>query len=131
MVFIVTEKRIDSMMTSERVPDRRADIRQDMALQVMANGHEGETVNISSTGVYFEVITDVIDLFSPGTLIAIQIKVSKITPGFKARDIKLSGSGSVVRNDMKGVTTRGDRLGVAMKFDERLDLQMGLFQGLL
>lgn len=112
------------MLTSVRVPDRRATERLDMALQIMTNGHKGVTVNISSTGVYFEVTTDNIYAFSPGTLVPVQIKASTTTPGFKPRDFNLMGSGSVVRNDIKRVTTQGNRLGVALEFEDRLDLQM-------
>ena len=119
------------MTTSERVPDRRADIRQDLSLQITLPGHKGETINISATGVYFEVITNDIEAFSPGTTIPIQIEASATTPGFKTRDINLKGNGEIVRNDIKGVTSHGTRLGVAMKFKERLDLKMGLSQGLL
>jgi len=70
--------------------------------------------------VYFELITDDIDAFFPGTIIPIQIKASATTPGFKARDINLNGKGSVVRNDIRD----GNRLGVALEFKEKLDLLM-------
>ncbi|MFQ5688135.1 MAG: hypothetical protein ACE5GV_15915 [Candidatus Scalindua sp.] len=119
------------MLTSEQVPDRRVDKRLDLSLQIISNGHKGETVNISSTGVYFEVITNDINAFVLGTMIPIQIKASATTPGFKSRDINLKGSGSVVRNDIKNVISQGNRLGVAMKFEDKLELQMGLSQGLL
>jgi hypothetical protein len=128
MGFIVTEKRIDSMTTSERVPDRRVDIRQDLSLQITLPGHKGETINISAAGVYFEVMTNDIEAFSPGTTIPVQIEASAITPGFKAREINLKGNGEIVRNDIKDVIPHGHRLGVAMKFKERLDLQMHLSQ---
>ena len=118
------------MTTSEKVPDRRADIRQDLSLQITLSGHNGETVNLSATGVYFEVTTNDTEAFLPGRTIPVQIDASPITPDFKTIDIKLKGNGSVVRSDIKDVTTHGDRLGVAMKFEEKLDLQMDLLQGL-
>ena len=119
------------MTTNEKVPDRRVDKRLDLAFQIMSNGYKGETINISSTGAYFEVITDDIEAFSPGTSIPIHINASATTPGFESREINLKGNGAIVRNDIKGVTSHGDRLGVALEFEERLDLQMGLSQGLL
>jgi hypothetical protein len=131
MVFIVTKKRIDSMTTSERIPERRADIRQDLSLQITLPGHKGETINISAAGVYFEVLTNDIEAFSPGITIPVQIEASAITPGFKAREINLKGDGEIVRNDIKDVIPHGHRLGVAMKFKEKLDLNMRLSQGLL
>ncbi|MGR3301106.1 MAG: hypothetical protein ACUZ8I_01245 [Candidatus Scalindua sp.] len=112
------------MTTSEEVPDRRADTRLDMALQITLLGHKGETKNISATGVYFEVITDDTDAFFPGRTIPVMINASSIIPGFRTKDIQLKGNGAIVRNDIKGVTSNGDRLGVAMKFKERLDLKM-------
>jgi hypothetical protein len=116
------------MMTGDRVPDRRSDIRLDRSLQITLPGHKGETVNISATGVYFEVIANDTEAFSPGITIPIQINASSITPGFRTREINLNGSGSVVRYDIKGTTNHGHRLGVAMRFDDKLDLQTGLSQ---
>ena len=62
--------------------------------------------------------------YSPGTIIPIQIKTSATTPGFETRDIILKGKGSVVRNDIKEVTSHGNRLGVTMEFKEKLELLM-------
>ncbi|MGR3302052.1 MAG: hypothetical protein ACUZ8I_06050 [Candidatus Scalindua sp.] len=106
------------------VIDKRASERIDLAFQIMLNGHVGETKNISSTGVYFEVITNDIEKFSPGTTVPIQINAFTSTPGFEPRDIKLKGNGFIVRNDIKNLSRHGNRLGVAMKFEKKLDLQM-------
>ncbi len=46
--------------------DRRIDKRLELPLQISLYDQSGETVNISATGVYFEIITDDIDAFSPG-----------------------------------------------------------------
>ncbi|MFQ5687340.1 MAG: hypothetical protein ACE5GV_11855 [Candidatus Scalindua sp.] len=104
--------------------NKRVSERLVLALQITIPGQEGETINISSTGVYFEVITDDIEAFSPGTIIPIQIKTSATTPGFEPRDINLKGRGYVVRNDIKNVTVHGNRMGVALEFKEKLDLKM-------
>ncbi len=122
--------RKDSMLTSERDSDKRANERLGLALQVMSNGQKGEIINISATGVYFEVITKDVEAFSPGTTIPIQVNASTTTPGFESRDIKLKGNGSIVRNDIKNVTSHGNRLGVAMEFEDKLDLLMDQSQGL-
>jgi hypothetical protein len=103
------------------VIDTRASKRLDLAFQIMLNGHKGETKNISTTGVYFEVITDDIYAFSPGVTIPIQINASATTPGVGTGDIKLKGNGFIVRNDIKNITRHGNRLGVAMKFKDKLD----------
>jgi hypothetical protein len=112
------------MTAIESSPSKRVSERLDMALQITILGQKGETINISATGVYFEVITNDIEAFSPGTTISIQINASATTPGFESKDIKLKGNGCVVRNDIKNVTSRGNRLGVALEFKEKLDLQM-------
>ena len=106
------------------VIDTRASERLDLAFQIMLNGHVCETINISATGVYFEVITDDIEAFSPGITIPIQIKAFTTTKGSEPRYINLKGNGSIVRNDIKNITRHGNRLGVAMEFKEKLDLKM-------
>lgn len=112
------------MVTIESGPSKRVSERLDMALQIMLPGQSGETINISATGVYFEVITKDIEVFSPGTIIPIRINASAITPGFESRDIKLKGNGCVVRSDIKNVTSHGNRLGIALEFKDKLDLLM-------
>ncbi len=120
------------MMTAiECGPDKRVSERLDLALKITIPGQIGETINISATGVYFEVTTNDTDAFFPGRTIPVLINASPIIPGFRTKDIQLKGNGAIVRNDIKGVTSQGDRLGIAMKFKERLDLKMGLSQGLL
>lgn len=103
---------------------KRVSERLDLALQITIPGQKGETVNISATGVYFEVVTKDMEAFAPGKIIPVQIKASTTTPGFEKRDLNLSGSGSVVRTDIKNVTAHGNRLGVALEFKEKLDLKM-------
>ena len=112
------------MTITESDNGKRVSERLDLALHITIPGQKGETVNISATGVYFEVITNDMEAFSPGTIIPIQIKASATTLGFEARDINLKGKGSVVRNDIKNITAHGNRLGVALEFKEKLDLQM-------
>ncbi len=103
---------------------KRVSERLDLELEIAVPGKRGETINISATGVYFEVVTDDMDAFAPGTIIPVQIKASTTTPGFEKRDLSLKGEGSVVRNDVMNVTTHGNRLGVALQFKEKLDLKM-------
>ncbi len=112
-------------MTSEMYEDdARASKRIDLVFPIMLNGYNGETKNISSTGVYFEVITNDMEIFSPGRTISFQINASAATPGFVPRDIKLNGNGSVVRNELKRISRHGNKLGVAIEFKEKLDLRV-------
>ncbi len=112
------------MTSTEKDSNKRVSERLDLAIQITIPGQKGETINISATGVYLEVITKDIEAFSPGTIIPVQIKTSATTPGFETREINLKGKGTVVRYDIKDVTNHGNRLGVAMEFKEKLDLQM-------
>jgi hypothetical protein len=112
------------MSNSEKDSDKRANERLDLALQISLPGQKGETINISATGVYFEVITKDMEAFSPGATIPIQINAVTTTPGFEEREIKLKGKGTVVRNDIKDVTSHGNRLGVALEFKNKLDISM-------
>ncbi len=108
------------MTTPEKDYSKRMNERLDVALQISIPDQKCETVNISATGVYFEVITDDVDAFFPGTIVPIQIWTSATTPDFETRHINLKGEGSVVRNDIRD----GNRLGVALEFKEKLDFQM-------
>ncbi len=102
--------------------ERRINERLDLASQILLLDHEGEIKNISASGVYFEVITKKREAFFPGTIIAIQIIMVITTPGLEGRGIRIKGSGFVVRSEIKDVSVRGSRLGVALKFDEKLNI---------
>jgi hypothetical protein len=106
----------------ETYNDKRLNERLNLALQILLIDHKGETKNISASGVYFEVITKNRDAFFPGTIITVQIGLVITTPGLEGRGVKITGRGFVVRNDIKDVTSRGNRLGIALKFDEKLDI---------
>jgi hypothetical protein len=96
--------------------------RLDLALQIFLLDHEGETKNISASGVSFEVITKNRKAFFPGTIIEVKINVAITTPGLEGRGIEIMGSGFVVRNEIKDVTVRGNRIGVALKFDKKISI---------
>ena len=61
--------------------DKRINERMALALQILLLDHEGETINISASGVYFEVITKKREAFFPGTIVAVQINMVITTPG--------------------------------------------------
>jgi len=102
--------------------EHRVSKRMDRALLILLPEQEGEILNISASGVYFEVITSDINAFSLGTTIPIEINAVTSTPGLEERDVRLRGKGSVVRNDIKNVTRRGNRLRVALEFKEKFDI---------
>ncbi len=110
------------MQTKEKDDDIRIDQRLELPLQISLYDQSGKTINISATGVYFEVITEDIDAFSPGATIPIQITADTSTSGNGERKIKLNGNGTVIRNKIKNVTSHGNELGVAVQFNEHLNV---------
>ncbi|MBT3877483.1 MAG: PilZ domain-containing protein [Candidatus Scalindua sp.] len=110
------------MTGMEKIPERRASERMDFDSLISLTGQEGMIINISSNGVYFEVVTSSIDAFSPGTTTPIEINTVTSTPGCKERKLRFRGKGSIVRNDIKDITSRGNKLGVALEFKAKLDI---------
>ena len=112
------------MQIEEKDSDKRISERLDLSLQILLDDQDGKTINVSATGIYFEVITNDIHAFSPGTTIPIQITANTATPGLSERKIKLNGNGIIIRNNIKNVTGNGVQLCVAVEFKEKLDIQM-------
>ncbi len=108
----------------ENGSEHRATERMDLALQISIPGQEGKTVNISASGVYFEVITSDMNAFSPGTTMPIKINAVTNTPGCDERNVKLHGQGLIVRNDIKDATGDGNRVGIALEFKDKLEILM-------
>ncbi len=109
----------------EDCSELRTTERMDLALQISVPGQEGKTVNISASGVYFEVVTADMYAFAPGTIMPIEINAVTSTPGCDERNVKLQGNGFVVRNDIKNVSSHGNRLGVALEFKDKFDISLG------
>ncbi len=53
-------------MTEESDSDRRLNQRLNLSYDILLPGQKGKAINVSATGVYFKVITNDIDSFSPG-----------------------------------------------------------------
>lgn len=102
--------------------ENRATERMDLALQISTQDQEGKTVNISASGVYFEIVTSDMNAFTPGTTMPIKIDAVTNTPGCDERNVKLHGQGLIVRNEIKDVTSHGSRLGVALEFKDSLKI---------
>ncbi len=113
------------MLTKDFDSDKRTNIRLDLSLEISLPDHYGRSINISPSGVYFEVITNDIDAFAIGTMLPVQIAASTTTPGFEDRKIKLDGNGRVVRNDIKEVTNYGNKLCIALQFKNTLSIVPG------
>lgn len=110
------------MQTVKEDNDRRVDDRMELPLQITLYDQSGKAMNISATGVYFEVITDDIEAFAPGTTIPIRITADTLTLGNGEGKIKLNGNGKVIRSEVKNVTSHGIEIGVAVQFTEHLNI---------
>ncbi len=112
----------DDMQTAKKDSGRRVGERIELPLQMSLYDQSGKAVNISATGVYFEVITEDPEAFSPGSTIPIQITADTSAPGIGDKKITLNGNGTVIRNKVKNITSHGKELGVAVQFNGQLNI---------
>ena len=110
------------MKVEEKESDKRVNTRLDLSLEISLPNKNGKTVNISASGVCFEVITDDVGVFEIGTELPIQIAAAATTLGFEERKIRLDGNGYIVRSDVKEVTSLGKKLCIALKFKDTLSI---------
>ena len=100
---------------SRRHGNRRRHERQNLSLEISIPDQVGKTINVSESGVYLEVITNDMNVHSPGTTILLKITAVNTTPGF-------DGRGTVIRNCIIENPDRDDRLCIALEFTENLIL---------
>ena len=110
------------MRVKESDSNKRNNERINLSFLISIPGQDGKTKNISTSGVYFEIITSDIEAFAPGTMIPIQITATTTTPGFEERKIKLKGEGCIIRNTIEDVSSHGNRMGVALEFKDKLTI---------
>ncbi len=107
-----------------RCNPRRSNVRLNRSFNVSILGYGGKTVNVSASGVYLEVKTDEMDLFSPGAIIPLQIKAVTKTSEDRERKFKLNGMGTVIRNCIIENSDHANALGVALEFTEKLNTEL-------
>ncbi len=115
------------MPDDKKDDERRIDDRLDLSLEITLPISNGKTINVSASGVFFEITTDDIDSFSPGKTIPIEITTTTKTSDLSERKIKLKGNGTVIRSKELGVTDQGTKLAVALKFKKSLDVATDIF----
>jgi hypothetical protein len=98
--------------------ERRVDERLKNSLQITLLDHKVNLENISAGGVYFELVTDNIELFSLGRIVEFQILAKTYTPVSASGTIRLKGSGKIIRNNKTG----NERYGIALTFSEKLEI---------
>ena len=109
-------------MDKKKKFDRRADRRFDLPLLLSLYDRDVETMNISATGVYFEVTTDGIDTFTPGSKVSFLITAYTTTQGLGTMKINFYGNGIIIRSNIKNITSDGNQMGVGVEFMEKLNI---------
>ncbi len=95
---------------------RRSSARLNRSFEVSVLDYEGKTVNVSARGVYFEVITNDLEVFLPGATIPLRINAVTNMSEDQERKYKLSGRGTVNRSCVIEDRAHASRLGVALEF---------------
>ncbi|MEE9603937.1 MAG: PilZ domain-containing protein [Candidatus Scalindua sp.] len=102
--------------------ERRFGKRLDISLPITLFDHKVKSKNVSPGGIYFEVVTDDIEKYSPGKPTKVEITASTSTHEISDQIVKLTGIGVVTRTDKLFSDQYGEKLGVALKFSEKLEL---------
>jgi hypothetical protein len=102
--------------------ERRVDKRLERHLQITLLDHKVNLENVSPGGVYFEVVTDNIELFSLGRTVEFEILAKTCTPVNSSGTIRLKGSGKIIRNNKIGNKQYDKKYGIALTFSEKLEI---------
>ncbi len=105
-----------------RCNPRRRNERLNLSFEISLPDQDGKTINVSASGVYFEVAIKDMEAFSPGTIIPLQINTVTNTPECRERRLKLSGRGTVIRNCVIENPVHDNTLGVALEFTDKLKM---------
>lgn len=114
------QRRKTVLYNSNRI-ERRVGKRLELSLPMTLLGQKVKSKNIGPCGVYFEVITNDIEKYSPGKTSTIEIIVSTSTPMLPKKTVKLTGTGRIIRVDEIEIINQDRKLGVALKFIKNLE----------
>jgi hypothetical protein len=111
------------MLAKAIYPNRRRRQRLNGEFEIsLPHQVKGKTKNVSANGASFEVITDDIDTFCPGTIIPLAIATINITHDSKVKKLLLSGKGLIIcREVIEETTGCGIKLHLAVQFIEKLN----------
>ncbi len=108
----------DKRHGARRCNPRRRNVRLNYSFEVSLPDQDSKTnsktINISASGVYFEVITNDMEAFSTGTTIPLQMCINTVT--------KILVRGKVIRNCIIENPDHDNTLGVALEFTEELNI---------
>ncbi len=102
--------------------EKRFEKRLDISLPITLLDSKAISKNVSPGGIYFEIVTDDIEKYSPGKPTKVEITASTSTHEISGQVVKLTGIGVVTRTDKLSSARHGEKLGVALKFSKKLDL---------
>ncbi len=112
----------DKRHGDRRSNPRRRNERLNLSFEISLPDQDGKAINVSASGICFEVAKKYMEAFSPGTTIPLQINTVTNTPGSQERKLKLSGRGTVIRNWIIENPDHENTLGVALEFTEKLNV---------
>ncbi len=104
--------------------ERRNEKRLELSLPMMLLDHKVKTKNIGQGGVYFEVMANNIEKYSLGRTIKIEVAADTSTATLPGMVIKLTGIGEIVRTEEINPNRHDTKLGVALKFKEKLKVHL-------
>ncbi len=110
------------MLANVMYPNRRCRQRFNGEFEIsLLNQFKGRTKNVSASGASFEVITDNIDAFCPGTIIPLEITSINMALDSKVMKLCLSGKGLIICREVIDESTRcGVKLNIAVQFTKTL-----------
>ena len=113
------------MKTLKNILNRRhSETKSNPKFEILLLDHQGKMVNVSASGVYFEVRTNDTKAFPIGTTIPLQINaVAHVFEGV-AENFIISGRGKVIRTSIIENPDNVNSLGVALEFTETLDTKL-------
>ncbi len=110
-------------MAKEVYPDRRRRQRLNGEFEIsLPHQVKGRTKNVSANGASFDVITDDLDAFCPGTIIPLEITTINMTHDSKVKKLCISGKGLIICREVIEKTTGCDiKLNIAVQFMGKLN----------
>ncbi len=111
------------MLAKVIFPNRRRRQRLNGGFEISFSGQvKGRTKDVSANGASFEVITNDINAFRPGTIIPLEITTANTTLDSKMEMVHLSGKGLIVSREIVEETADSRiRLNIAVQFKEKLN----------
>ncbi len=111
------------MLAKVTYPNRRRRQRLDGGFEIsFPDQVKGRTINVSTNGASFEVITDDVGAFRTGAIIPLEITTANTTLDSKMKKLCLSGKGLIVSSEVvEEITDFGVRLNISVQFKEKLN----------